>query len=171
MKFWIIKMIIFLSSWFTVFLEEYSWAALKKIYRICDVICLLYTQRSCTNCAHTNQKQSIQIWTLKFIIEEIGNWCAKFNYLTMQTTLGILLNILDKTVIPSAICKHLSVRNILSLFSSKRHVALFSLQRDFWPSYLSLVLQLLICNCREEKLQKNSYDMKVYINIYSLPPK
>jgi hypothetical protein len=29
---------------------------------------------------HTYQKRSIQIWTLKFIIEEIENLCAKFNY-------------------------------------------------------------------------------------------
>jgi hypothetical protein len=52
------------------FLGEYSRAALKKIDKICDVLCL-----DRARCLHRYQK---------LIIEEIGRPCAKFNYYLMN---------------------------------------------------------------------------------------
>jgi hypothetical protein len=57
---------------------EYSWAALKKIDNISDIICFATPKLNTKSV--TYQNRSTQIWTLKFIIEQIGRPCAEFNY-------------------------------------------------------------------------------------------
>jgi hypothetical protein len=67
---------------FTNFLEKYSWVALKG-----SINCLHCTKTSVTYMS----LQIHEIWTLKFIIEQIGKPCAKFNYQNVNHIVNITM--------------------------------------------------------------------------------
>ena len=58
---------------------------------------------------HTNQKRSIQIWTLKFIREEMGKPCAKFNYWTMVIQLSMKGNLWTWGTDQRTVQRHLQI--------------------------------------------------------------